>query len=67
MKIECGKWYVTESPKCPGRWRAECVDDSVNPEGIWHVALFCGPQAEALAREYAGWKNSALAGYQRAA
>lgn len=46
---------VVEDRHEAGQWRVEAID--YGSEGECHVVLFCGPAAEAMAREYAAWKN----------
>jgi hypothetical protein len=49
---------VVEDRNSPGDWRVEAVDH--DSEGECYVAIFCGFDAERMAREYAAWKNGAV-------
>jgi hypothetical protein len=50
---------VSEDRHHPGDWRVEAIDHA--SEGECYVTIFTGAGAEKRAREYAAWKNGALA------
>jgi|SRR5277367_1347087 len=50
------EWIGFEDKQQPGDWRVEAND--YKNEGVIHVAIFSGPNAKALAKEYAEMKNA---------
>ena len=48
-------YEVVRSHGMADEWRVEAIDDG--NEGVVYVSIFSGPEAEARAQEYAGWKN----------
>lgn len=55
IRIQGLTYEVVEDKLQPGDWRAEAVDYA--SEGECYVVIFCGPDAERRALEYAAWKN----------
>lgn len=48
------KYIAFEDRQAPGDWRVEAISE---PDGDCYVAIFCGPDAEFRANEYAAIKN----------
>lgn len=48
-------YEVFQECAVPERWVAEAIDFSAG--GVTYTVIFCGPDAESRAREYADWKN----------
>jgi hypothetical protein len=51
------RFEVVADPGNPASWRVEAIDRNRTEQ--LYLAIFRGPAAEARAREYADWKNSA--------
>jgi hypothetical protein len=51
------QFEVVRDPANPACWRVEAIDRNGTEQ--FYLAIFRGPGAEARAREYADWKNSA--------
>jgi hypothetical protein len=47
--------FVSRDAIANDEWRVEAID--YDKDGQIYVAIFCGPQAQARAEEYARWKN----------
>jgi hypothetical protein len=48
--------FVSRDAIANDEWRVEAID--YDKDGQIYVAIFCGPQAQARAEEYARFKNS---------
>ncbi len=50
------KYIAIQSNNVPdnSEWRVEAIEE---PEGQVYLAIFCGPEAQERAIEYAAWKN----------